>query len=158
MFSAPRLSYELDGVTLSSSECTSALVPMEDEDLSSAELETIRWMMQKMLMSQEKWSFFDVVCSLVLFVSQSVFFLSFLLLCCKDSCLPYSEVAKRFSFGSFWRSATCFFVCRQDIFLLGPPGSCLACRTWRTAWHRSCCTSGIEGDEMPFVCMWSEWN
>ncbi|CAK9081502.1 unnamed protein product [Durusdinium trenchii] len=48
-----RLGYELDGVTLAPSECTSSLVPMDDEEFSSAELETVRWMMQKVLMRQD---------------------------------------------------------------------------------------------------------
>eukprot|EP00434_Breviolum_minutum_P028987 symbB.v1.2.025645.t1/scaffold2504.1/size77551/2 len=49
----PHNSYELDGVFLPASESKSALVPMMEEGFSSSELETIRWMMQKVNLHQD---------------------------------------------------------------------------------------------------------
>ena len=47
--------YELDGVALSPSKSTSSLVPLVpiETDFSPAELETIRWMMQKVSLRQD---------------------------------------------------------------------------------------------------------
>ena len=50
--------YELDGVALSPSKSTSSLVPLAplvpiETDFSPAELETIRWMMQKVSLRQD---------------------------------------------------------------------------------------------------------
>lgn len=44
--------YALDGVYLECADCKSALVPIEDES-SARELETLRWMMQKLLLGQD---------------------------------------------------------------------------------------------------------
>ena len=45
--------YALDGVYLECSGCESALVPIDIEECSPRELETVRWMMQKLLLGQD---------------------------------------------------------------------------------------------------------